>query len=103
MYRIRAEPAFSLRRMLDHLTRVLAVRASEKGLAFYCRIPERMPDAVVGDRMRLQQVLLDLASNAIKFTERGEVELRLRALSQDGDACLEFAVRDTGTRAWEGA
>ena len=87
---------FSLRRMLDQITRVLSVRASEKGLCFYCRMPDETPDAVVGDRMRLQQVLLNLAGNAIKFTERGEVEISLRALSQDGEACLEFAVRDTG-------
>ena len=87
---------FSLRRMLDQITRVLSVRASEKGLCFYCRMPEETPDAVVGDRMRLQQVLLNLAGNAIKFTERGEVEISLHALSQDGEACLEFAVRDTG-------
>ena len=87
---------FSLRRMLDQITRVLSVRASEKGLSFYCRMPEETPDAVVGDRMRLQQVLLNLAGNAIKFTERGDVEISLRALSQDGEACLEFAVRDTG-------
>ena len=83
--------------MLDQITRVLAVRASEKGLAFSCRIPPEVPDAVVGDRMRLQQVLLNLAGNAIKFTERGEVEISVRVESQDGeDACLEFAVRDTG-------
>ena len=87
---------FSLRRMLDQITRVLAVRASEKGLCFYCRMPDETPDAVMGDRMRLQQVLLNLAGNAIKFTERGDVEISLHALSQDGEACLEFAVRDTG-------
>ncbi len=87
---------FSLRRMLDQITRVLAVRASEKGLSFYCRLPDETPDAIVGDRTRLQQVLLNLASNAIKFTECGEVEISLRALSHNGEACLEFAVRDTG-------
>ncbi len=87
---------FSLRRMLDQITRVLAVRTSEKGLAFYCRMPDETPDAVIGDRMRLQQVLLNLAGNAVKFTERGEVEVSLHTLSQDGEACLEFAVRDTG-------
>jgi PAS domain S-box-containing protein len=68
---------FSLRRMLDQITRVLAVRASEKGLCFYCRLPDQTPDAVLGDRLRLQQVLLNLAGNAIKFTERGEVEVSL--------------------------
>ena len=82
--------------MLDQITRVLSVRASEKGLLFCCRIPEETPVALVGDRMRLQQILLNLAGNAIKFTERGEVEISLRTLSQDGGACLEFAVRDTG-------
>ena len=87
---------FSLRRMLEQITRVLAVRASEKGLSFYCRLPEGTPDAVIGDRTRLQQVLLNLAGNAIKFTERGEVEVSVRTLSQEGEACLEFAVQDDG-------
>jgi PAS domain S-box-containing protein len=87
---------FSLRRMLEQITRVLSVRASEKGLSFSCRIPHETPVAVVGDRMRLQQILLNLAGNAIKFTERGKVEIQLRSLLQDGEACLEFAVRDTG-------
>ena len=87
---------FSLRKMLDQITRALSVRASEKGLCFYCRMPEQTPDAVVGDRMRLQQVLLNLAGNAIKFTERGDVEIGVRSLSHDGEALLDFAVRDTG-------
>ena len=115
---------FSLRRMLDQITRVLAVRASENGLSFYCRVPDETPDAVTGDRMRLQQVLLNLAGNAIKFTERGEVEISLRILKGLGirdwgleedkpetpgsphlipnpqslipSDTLEFAVRDTG-------
>jgi signal transduction histidine kinase/DNA-binding NarL/FixJ family response regulator len=116
---------FSLRRMLDHVTRVLAVRAGEKGLHFYCRVPGETPDALIGDRTRLQQVLINLAGNAIKFTERGEVEISLRVveglgigdwgLEEDGQPAepdpqhpapnpqspipsvtLEFAVRDTG-------
>ena len=72
---------FSLRRLLDQITRILAVRASEKGLAFYCRLPDETPDAVVGDRMRLQQILLNLAGNAVKFTEHGEIEIRLCAIA----------------------
>ncbi|MHB8955155.1 MAG: PAS domain S-box protein [Pirellulaceae bacterium] len=87
---------FSLRKMLDQITRVLSVRASEKRLSFYCRVPDTTPDAVIGDRMRLQQVLLNLAGNAIKFTEQGEVEISLHALSSATDTTLEFAVRDTG-------
>ncbi len=87
---------FSLRRMLDQITRVLGVRASEKGLRFYCRLPDAAPDAVIGDRMRLQQILLNLAGNAIKFTDHGDVEIDLRARSQEGEVDLEFAVRDAG-------
>ena len=87
---------FSLRRMLDQLTRVLEVRASEKGLSLCCRITDDTPDQLLGDRTRLQQVLLNLAGNAIKFTERGEVEIRIRAVSPGPDVGLEFAVRDTG-------
>ena len=87
----------SLHRILDQVTRVLSVRASEKGLAFYCRIPEDLPDAVTGDKVRLRQVLLNLAGNAIKFTQRGEVVVSARVLSLAGEeAHLEFAVRDTG-------
>jgi two-component system, sensor histidine kinase and response regulator len=87
---------FSLRGMLDQMTRVLFIRASEKGLSFHCRVPEGTPDILLGDRLRLQQVLFNLAGNAIKFTERGEVEVAVRCLAQDQVACLEFAVRDTG-------
>jgi PAS domain S-box-containing protein len=91
---------FSLRQMLNQITRVLAVRASEKGLSLYCRVPDQTPDVVTGDRMRLQQVLLNLAGNAIKFTERGEVAISVEQ-SQIADAeselCnLTFAVQDTG-------
>ena len=88
---------FSLRRVLDHAAQLLVVRASEKGISFSCHIPPEVPDAVVGDQVRLRQVLLNLAGNAIKFTDRGKVEVSVRAESQDTEeACLEFAVRDTG-------
>jgi signal transduction histidine kinase/CheY-like chemotaxis protein/HPt (histidine-containing phosphotransfer) domain-containing protein len=87
----------SLRRLLEQLTRILSVRAGEKGLTLHCRIPDDTPDAVVGDKVRLRQVLLNLAGNAIKFTPRGEVTITMRVESvADGKACLEFAVRDTG-------
>jgi signal transduction histidine kinase/DNA-binding response OmpR family regulator/PAS domain-containing protein/HPt (histidine-containing phosphotransfer) domain-containing protein len=87
---------FSLRRMLDQITQILSVRASEKGLVFSCHVPEDAPDALVGDRMRLQQVLLNLAGNAVKFTEHGQVEINLSAAPDGGEVFLAFAVQDTG-------
>ena len=87
---------FSLRQVLDQIMGILAVRASEKGLCCQCIVPDGTPDAVLGDRMRLQQVLLNLGGNAIKFTEHGGVEIMVRTLPQDGDVCLEFAVQDSG-------
>ena len=88
---------FSIRRVLGQMAQVLAVRASEKGVSFSCVIAPEVPDALVGDQARLRQILLNLAGNAIKFTERGEVTVSARVESQSDEAtCLEFAVRDTG-------
>ncbi|MCE5268377.1 MAG: PAS domain S-box protein [Planctomycetaceae bacterium] len=89
---------FSVRRMLDQVTRVLSVQARESGLGFHCRVAADTPDMVVGDRMRLQQVLLNLAGNAIKFTERGEVEIGLRvARKASRDTADGFPVRESGS------
>ena len=57
---------------------MLSVRASEKGISFSCRMPPEVPDALVGDQVRLRQVLLNLAGNGIKFTDRGEVTVSVR-------------------------
>jgi CheY-like chemotaxis protein len=82
---------FSLRSMLDQITRVLAVRTGEKGLRFYCRMPDEVPDVLLGDRTRLQQVLINLAGNAIKFTERGEVEIEVRVAEGGEDRRFRLA------------
>jgi signal transduction histidine kinase len=88
---------FSLRHVLDQSTQVLAVRASEKGIAFSCGIPPEVPDVLIGDQVRIRQVLINLGGNAIKFTDRGEVKVGVRLQSQEADAAsLEFVVRDTG-------
>lgn len=99
---------FSLRRMLEEVGRILSHRANEKGLGFAFSAAPETPDSLIGDEIRLQQVLLNLAGNAIKFTRRGQVEVRVRecgirfsdgtpdgSQEQDG-VCLEFAVQDTG-------
>ncbi len=75
----------SVCQVLDQAARILAVRAREKGLAFHWQTSEDMPDAVLGDKLRLREVLLNLGGNAIKFTERGEVAVSVRVLREGGN------------------
>jgi signal transduction histidine kinase len=77
--------------------RLLADGAKGKGLEFVCGIPEPLPDQVRGDPMRLRQVLMNLAGNAIKFTGNGLVDLRVTVESESENSVnLRFAVTDTG-------
>lgn len=72
-------------------------QAESKGLHLHWRFEGRVPETIVGDALRLRQVLSHLISNAVKFTNAGEVELAIAAVSrQPGMAALEFRVRDTG-------
>ncbi|MFA5937884.1 MAG: ATP-binding protein [Sinimarinibacterium sp.] len=86
--------------VLAQLRTILAVRATEKGLDFECRLSPTAPACVVGDSLRLGQILLNLAGNAIKFTERGRVLVSLRewasADADDAHCWLECMVADTG-------
>jgi PAS domain S-box-containing protein len=107
--------AFSLRGRLAEVMKVLALRADEKGLELACHVPAEVPDALIGDPLRLGQVLLNLAGNAIKFTESGEVVVHVdvdgqttesapsarddgvaRPTSAPPDVRLHFTIRDTG-------
>src|SRR5262249_15433556 len=88
---------FPLRDTVDDLLRVLAVRAHQKGLELAGHIRSDVPDRLIGDPTRLKQVLTNLIGNAIKFTDRGEVVLRVEPASLDLDsALLHFTVSDTG-------
>jgi CheY-like chemotaxis protein len=88
---------FNLRDVLEDAMRVLALRADQKGLELACNIHRDVPDALVGDPLRLRQVVINLVGNAIKFTEHGEVVLRVQAESRGRDnAQLRFSVADTG-------
>jgi len=64
---------FNLHNSITEIVSTLALPAHQKGLELLCHVPPSLPEAVVGDTSRLRQVLLNLVSNAIKFTERGEV------------------------------
>lgn len=88
---------FKLRELALGTARVLAARAAEKGLEVLIDIAPEIPDALVGDPGRLRQVLLNLIGNAIKFTEHGEVTLRIALASTGSNPCrLRLAVIDTG-------
>jgi two-component system sensor histidine kinase/response regulator len=88
---------FNLRDHLGQAMKILAARAHEKGLELACFVPPELPDFVLGDPVRLRQVILNLIGNAIKFTEKGEVVLRVELESQDSAGMsLHFAVSDTG-------
>jgi two-component system, sensor histidine kinase and response regulator len=88
---------FNLRDVLEETARALALRAHEKGLEMVCEMKPEVPDFIVGDPVRIRQVLVNLLGNAIKFTERGEVALEVGLESRQGDQVeLHFAVRDTG-------
>ena len=88
---------FNLRDHLGQAMKILAGRAHDKGLELACFVPPEIPDFVVGDPVRLRQVILNLTGNAIKFTEKGEVVLRVEVESQNSEGMsLHFAVSDTG-------
>ena len=89
--------AFDLRATVGQALKPLALRASEKGLELVCSVHPAVPANVVGDPGRLRQVLVNLVGNAVKFTERGEVVLRVEPWDAEGDeVVLHFVVRDTG-------
>ena len=95
--KLELDPAdFALRAALGDTLRTLAVRAHKKGLELVCHVQPDVPDALVGDAGRLRQVLLNLVGNAIKFTEAGEVVVRVEAAGDaapDGEVGLRFAVQ----------
>ncbi|MGI8785671.1 MAG: response regulator [Acidobacteriota bacterium] len=96
--RLDFEPlTFSLRESLAGMLKVLALRAHEKGLELAYRVAPDVPDSVVGDPGRLRQVIVNLVGNAIKFTDEGEVVLRVHLDPEPGVGVLvHFAVGDTG-------
>jgi PAS domain S-box-containing protein len=89
--------SFSLREVLGNAVKTLSLRAADKGLALTCKLAEATPDTLQGDPVRLQQVLVNLLNNAVKFTETGSVGLTV-AVESDADerVKLRFSVRDSG-------
>lgn len=88
---------FDLQEMLSAVTVLLGHAAHEKGLEFSIRVADDVPATLCGDPGRLRQIVTNLAANAIKFTERGEVGISVRLDADDETALrLRFEIRDTG-------
>jgi len=88
---------FNLRDSLSPALKVLAVRAHEKGLQLNWQVGPEIPETLLGDPSRVRQIVVNLAGNAIKFTERGEVTLDVKRESTDANTVVvHFAVSDTG-------
>jgi signal transduction histidine kinase/CheY-like chemotaxis protein/integral membrane sensor domain MASE1 len=88
---------FNLGDCLEATLKTFALRSDEKGLELLCEISPEVPEAVKGDSNRLQQILINLIGNAIKFTSEGEVSLNVGMEALNGpDLLLHFTVSDTG-------
>ncbi len=88
---------FSLREVIERVQSLLTPQARSKGLTFSCSVAPEVPDSLSGDPLRLAQVLLNLAANAVKFTSQGSVSLRVeRDPKAAGPGDLLFTVTDTG-------
>jgi CheY-like chemotaxis protein/nitrogen-specific signal transduction histidine kinase len=88
---------FNLRDCLETTLKTLAIRADEKGLELLCEVAPEVPEVVRGDSGRLRQVIMNLVGNAIKFTDKGEVALKVQVeANHDHEFTLRFTVADSG-------
>lgn len=87
---------FRLRQIVDDVARTFHESASRKGIGMSAQIGADIPDALTGDPLRIQQVLTNLISNAVKFTQEGRVDISVAAESSNGVDFLRFEIADTG-------
>ncbi|ESP90952.1 response regulator [Pseudoalteromonas luteoviolacea] len=88
---------FELDKVLDNVTTIVGLKAQEKQLDLIFNVPTDLPNNFVGDPLRLSQILINLAGNAVKFTETGGVTLSVSMLNKQSDqAKITFSVKDTG-------
>lgn len=91
------EDPFSLRSVCRNLEQILAAKVSDKGLSWKMHIDDQVPDQLIGDKLRMSQILFNLLGNAIKFTESGQVALYIELIERDRQRVrLTFRIEDTG-------
>jgi two-component system sensor histidine kinase/response regulator len=89
--------SFRLQEVLDNLSNQISLKSEDKNLELIFDVPPNVPDAVIGDPLRLGQVLINLGNNAVKFTEAGEIVVAVRKTGQtDRHVDLHIRVEDTG-------
>ncbi|PJC86338.1 two-component sensor histidine kinase BarA [Vibrio sp. HA2012] len=88
---------FEFQENLEEVVSLLAPSAHEKGLELTLKVDSRIPPGLVGDPLRIQQILTNLVGNSIKFTERGNIDITVELKDQHNDSAeLQFMIRDTG-------
>jgi signal transduction histidine kinase/ActR/RegA family two-component response regulator len=88
---------FNLRENLQQVVDLFSGKANEAGLKLRCELDKNLPNEIIGDSVRIKQILMNLVGNAIKFTSRGEISLLAKQLKiKDNECDLYFEVRDTG-------
>lgn len=88
---------FMFKETLQNVFKLLKLKAEEKGLYYRLHTDENLPQCLLGDSLRLSQILINLIGNAIKFTEKGGVDVSVTKLKESDESCvLRFSVKDTG-------
>ncbi|MDQ5985717.1 MAG: Signal transduction histidine-protein kinase BarA [Syntrophus sp. SKADARSKE-3] len=91
------QTAFELEKVMENVSNLVAEKATSKGLELVFNVGEGTPDCLVGDPLRLGQILVNYANNSVKFTERGKIAVSAHVVEDNEDSVLmRFAVRDTG-------
>ena len=88
---------FRLEDVFDNLANLVGLKAEEKGLELLFDLPAELPTALIGDPLRLGQILINIGNNAVKFTDHGDIVIKAEVVEETDDAVkLHFSVRDTG-------
>ncbi len=91
------EADYNMGSVLNDVTAMIGIKAEQKGLTLGVKVDERIPSLMRGDAVRIQQVMLNLLNNAVKYTEKGSIEFRMSVIERkDDEVTLQIQVEDTG-------
>ena len=91
------EEVYAFRQMLDDIEKIVRNRIGDKPVELLCDVDESVPDMLYGDGLRIRQIIINLANNAVKFTEEGQISIKIKSqLSEDDKVAVFVSVADTG-------